>query len=350
MAGFGRLPNGVFGVAVLVATTAAATPAAAQPSLGTFRWQTLPFCNVLTLSVTITASAYRLEGTDDQCGGAPASAIGMGYPKADGTYGVGLTLIFASAVALHVDATILPGAGFNGSWTDSVGRSGTLFFTPAAVTGGPVRPVVAPLINYGSTVAQPPGGTDRGLSATVATDTGTPDDAAALFGRFGGALALASPASAGVHGESSASVGVLGLTDTGLGVVGGAGTGVGVQGYATDGPDSIAMQAFHLNGGTALDVRNGALMVSGAVRSAFRVTIPTGFNCITIDHPLLNNDPEALLFVTPEESFEGSASYGLGSLKWSVCANRSCKFRQPGSGHGARDQAGATVTGRPARA
>ena len=74
----------------------------------------------------------------------------MAYPKADGTVGVGLTVIFSSAVALHVDGTIIPGAGFSGSWSDSVGRAGILFLTPGAGTGGPVRPVVAPVITYGS--------------------------------------------------------------------------------------------------------------------------------------------------------------------------------------------------------
>ena len=142
--------RGALGLAVLMATVAA-TPAAAQ-SLGTFRWQTQPFCNVLSLNVTVSAAAYRLEGTDDQCGGAPAAAIDMAYPKPGGTIGVGLTVIFSSAVALHIDGTIIPGAGFSGSWSDSVGRAGTLLLTSGAGSGGPVRPVVAPLVTYGSTV------------------------------------------------------------------------------------------------------------------------------------------------------------------------------------------------------
>ena len=111
---------------------------AAAQSLGTFRWQTQPFCNLLILNVTAVASAYRLEGTDDQCGGPPASVIGMAFPRPDGTIGVGLTAVFAGAVSLHIDATILPGAGFNGSWQDSVGRSGPLLFTPGGSIGGPV--------------------------------------------------------------------------------------------------------------------------------------------------------------------------------------------------------------------
>ena len=69
--------RGTFGLAVLMVTTAAA-PTAAQP-LGVFRWQQQPFCNVLSLAVTATPSGFRMEGTDDQCGGTPASAIGMAY-------------------------------------------------------------------------------------------------------------------------------------------------------------------------------------------------------------------------------------------------------------------------------
>ncbi len=317
MARHGRVLGALL-LAGLMVTVAASTPATAQP-LGTFRWQTQPFCNVLTLAVTATAAAYRLEGTDDQCGGTPASAIGMAYPKADGTVGVGLTLVFSNAVALHVDATIVPGAGFSGSWSDSVGRAGTLFLTPGTGLGGPVRPVVAPVASYGSIVAQPPGGADRGLSATVTTDTGIPNDAAGLFGRFGGALALGSPAPAGVHGESAANVGVLGLTDTGFGVTGGADTGVGVQGYATAGFNSIAVQAMHLNGGTALDIYNGSIKVSGGVRAAFTANVEAG-SCSEISHPLLDDDPTALVFVTPRlASFSGSAEYGTN--RWFVCTN-----------------------------
>jgi hypothetical protein len=318
----------VFGAAVLIANVGASATASAQP-LGTFRWQTQPFCNVLILNVTVSGGAYRLEGTDDQCGGTPASAIGMAYHKADGTVGVGLTLVFSSAASLHVDGTIVPGAGFSGSWTDSVGRVGSLFLTPGPSTGGPLRPVVAPVITYGSTVAQPPGGSDKGFSATVTTDTGTSNDAAGLYGRFGGELASISPAPAGVRGDSTANVGVMGLTDTGFAVVGGAGTGTGVQGYATSGANSIAVQAVHVSGGTALEINNGAIKVAGAVRAAFRVTIPAGgmpgisFVCTHINHPLLNFDPDAIVLATAHYFGTGTLTAVLDTFdplgRWQFC-------------------------------
>jgi hypothetical protein len=234
---------------------------------------------------------------------------------------VGLTLVFASAVSLHIDATINPGAGFNGSWSDSVGRNGTLVFGPGS--GGPLRPVVAPVITYGGSVAQPSGGGDRGLSATVTTDTGTPNDAAGLFGHFGGPLGLTSPGPAGVVGESPANVGVMGLTDTGFGTVGGADTGVGVQGYATNpGANSIAVQAVHINGGTALEIHNGAIRVAGAVRAAFTWTVTSADKCSTLDHPLTNGDPNAILFATSRSSTVGvSLFYSIADQRWAVCAD-----------------------------
>ena len=155
-------------------------------------------------------------------------------------------------------------------------------------------------------------------------DTGTSNDAAGLFGRFGGAPALSSPASAGVHGESAGRVGVLGLTDTGVGVTGGAGIGVGVQGYATTtGANSIAVQAVHLDGGTALDIRNGTARVSGTVRTAFTLTLGSAGTCWPVDHPLLNDDPTALVFVTPRRLFySGGAESSPAPAhvpRWYIC-------------------------------
>jgi hypothetical protein len=298
--------RGAFGLAVLM-VTAAAAPAAAQP-LGVFRWQQQPFCNVLNLAVTATPSGFRMEGTDDQCGGTPASAIGMAYLKADSTVGVGLTLIFSSAVSLHIDATIIPGAGFNGSWSDSVGRAGQLLLAPGASLGGPLRPVVVPIVTYGAMVAQPAGGGDRGLSVAVATDTGgTGNDAAAVFGQFGGATAFSEPGSAGVRGDSAEAIGVLGTTHSGLGVAGAAKSdGIAIQGYA-EGPNSVSVHAVHAQGGTALEINNGAIRVTGAVRAAFKVNIPAGggppwvpgaFICQVLSHPLLEGDPNAMVLVT----------------------------------------------------
>ncbi len=46
---------------VPLALTLAASTASAQ-TIGTFRWRTAPYCNVMTVTVTQVGSFYRLEG------------------------------------------------------------------------------------------------------------------------------------------------------------------------------------------------------------------------------------------------------------------------------------------------
>jgi hypothetical protein len=114
-------------------------------SIGTFRWQMQPYCNVVALDVTPTGSGFRLEGTDDQCGGATdrASAIGTAFQNPDGTIGMGLTLVLApGGAAVHVDVALAPG-GFSGTWRDSSGLSGPFVLTPGTGTGGARRPLPA---------------------------------------------------------------------------------------------------------------------------------------------------------------------------------------------------------------
>ena len=55
-----------------------AAPASAQP-LGSYRWQLQPYCNVVSLAVTQNGGIYTLDGTDDQCGSAPAAATGEAF-------------------------------------------------------------------------------------------------------------------------------------------------------------------------------------------------------------------------------------------------------------------------------
>lgn len=127
----------IFAVAILATSTAAGAQ-----SLGTFRWQMQPYCNVVTLDVTQTASGFRVEGTDDQCGAGAdrASAIGTAFPNPDGTIGMGFTIVLAPGGAnVHVDVALTPGA-FDGTWRDSGGVSGRFVLTQGAGTGGAVRP------------------------------------------------------------------------------------------------------------------------------------------------------------------------------------------------------------------
>lgn len=129
-------------LAVLTVTVMAVSAPVAAQSLGTFRWQLQPYCNVLTLAVTQSGGVYRLEGADDQCGaGESASAIGTAFPNPDGSIGMGLTIVAAPGGApVHVDATIKI-ASLGGTWRDSAGNTGSLMFTPGTGVGGSPRPV-----------------------------------------------------------------------------------------------------------------------------------------------------------------------------------------------------------------
>lgn len=97
---------------------AIAPPTFAQ-TLGTFRWRTEPFCNVVTLAATTVGGGFRVEGTDDQCGSAtPASAIGTAFLNADGSVGLGLPIVTAPhGENEHVIARLDLGT-LNGFWRD----------------------------------------------------------------------------------------------------------------------------------------------------------------------------------------------------------------------------------------
>jgi hypothetical protein len=117
-------------------------------SLGTFRWQLQPFCNVVTLAVTQNGGVFRLEGTDDQCGagGDLASAIGTAFQNPDGTIGFGVNIVTTPGGApFHVDAEITI-ATLGGTWRDSAGNMGAFVLTPGAATGGTPRPPSSPSV------------------------------------------------------------------------------------------------------------------------------------------------------------------------------------------------------------
>jgi hypothetical protein len=118
----------------------AAPTAAAAQTLGTYRWQLQPYCNVLTVTVAQQGGQYTVDGTDDQCGGPQkASVRGMAFPNTLGTIGFGLTIVTAPGGApVHVDAAILIST-LSGVWEDSEGNSGTFIFTPGAGVGGSAR-------------------------------------------------------------------------------------------------------------------------------------------------------------------------------------------------------------------
>jgi hypothetical protein len=151
------------------------TSALAQP-VGMFRWQTQPYCNILTIAVVRQAGLYLMDGTDDQCG-APqqASIVGLAFQNPDGTIGFGLTIVTApGGTPVHIDAAITV-ATLGGTWRDSAGNSGTFIFTPGAGTGGPPRPVLPGGLPPGSVTAIQIGAGAVGASEIVDGAVGAAD-------------------------------------------------------------------------------------------------------------------------------------------------------------------------------
>lgn len=129
-------------VSLAATVTLAPMLSSAQQTVGTFRWQQLPYCDVLALTVTQSGGVYELEGTDDQCGaGRAASASGTAFLNPDGSIGLGLSIVTTPGGApLHLDASIGL-ATLGGTRHDSAGGSGSFVFTPGAAAAGAPRPV-----------------------------------------------------------------------------------------------------------------------------------------------------------------------------------------------------------------
>ena len=172
-----------------------ATPATAQP-LGVFRWQLLPYCNVITLNVTQQNSIYTLDGTEDRCGAeAAGSASGIAFLNPNGTVGFGISTVLPSGTPLHLEAAISI-SSLGGTWRDSAGNNGTLVFLTGPSQGGVPRPIAS-----GSAIP-PLSITDVHLSVgsvkAAAIANGAVGSAAIGDGAVG-ASALAANSVSGVH-------------------------------------------------------------------------------------------------------------------------------------------------------
>lgn len=134
--------------AITLALLSTLLPGAARAqSLGTFTWQLSPYCNVVTLNVTISGAQYTLDGYDDQCGAAQrAAVVGMAVPNPNGTVGLGFTVVSTPGGApVHVDAA-LSLTTLGGTWRDSAGNTGSLVFTAGPGAGSP-RPLPVALVD-----------------------------------------------------------------------------------------------------------------------------------------------------------------------------------------------------------
>ena len=298
-------------------TTVLSAPAVASAqSLGSFTWQLQPFCNRLTVTVTQNGSIYTLDGYDDQCG-APQRAplVGMATPNPDGSIGLGFHIATSpGGKTVSVEARISL-ATVGGPWTDSAGNSGTLVLNGAAA--GSARPAPAGGLAWGARLDAPPGSAANGL--TITTPGSASFDPPAIAVSFGTPASLSLSQTGGIISTTRDGIGVIGLSDTLIGVLGQSQSGSGIGGTSLTGEGasggSLAGTGVHgrtssgtairaevlSGGGTALDLRNGGLRVSGATRPVFQHTTTAGNttgHVTTLDHPLLNDAPNAMVFIS----------------------------------------------------
>ena len=303
------------GLAVILAA-----PASAQ-SIGTFTWQLQPFCNRVTVSVTQNGGIYTLDGFDDQCG-APQRAplVGLAMPNPDGSIGLGFHIATSpGGKAVSVESRISL-ATIGGPWTDSAGNTGTLVLNGAAAGGA--RPAPANVPSWGATLSNGPG-TGSGLTLRKSALGPGDENASGLFVEWGPPITRPT-SEAAILASSRDTAAIVGVSNL-LGVGGYSSVGTGISGLTLGGTAVVAETTL---GTTALDVRNGALRVSGARRPAFLHT-STLANVIgtrtVLDHPFLNGQPTAI--VTASRVYDSvvgfvaggfSLLYDAGAARWSI--------------------------------
>lgn len=124
-----------------------ASSASAQ-TIGTFRWRTEPYCNVLQLTVTQNGNVFALNGFDEPCGNPRLPVQGVAVLQNDGSVTLGLTVMSmpgGAPVSLQANVSL---ATASGTWRDNVGQTGPFTINPASTPGSP-RPL--------QLVAGPPG-------------------------------------------------------------------------------------------------------------------------------------------------------------------------------------------------
>ncbi|MEZ5284407.1 MAG: hypothetical protein R2712_06285 [Vicinamibacterales bacterium] len=327
--------------AVLPAACLAVASGAAAQSLGPYSWQLQPYCNRVVITAEPIAGGYTLNGYDDQCGAADRAPLtGLAAPNPDGSIGLGLTIVTAPGGApVHVDARV-SASGLSGSWNDSAGGTGAFVFGGAAP--GTARPVPTTVIAWGEDLRAPSTGTAAGLTiqhpapgigeqSGIRVQRGAPSTVivplpssgiiATSAGHAGVAAASDTRAAIGAQTlTGSAVIGTtLGTTATTRGVGGLATTGTGVDGSSTLGTGVTAESRNAL----ALRIQ-GAITVDGPVRAAFKHTTNSGNtsgNATTLNHPLTNGLPDALLFVRRSAGATArveSVSYDSGIGRWRI--------------------------------
>jgi hypothetical protein len=143
-------------------------------SLGVFRWQMLPHCNAVSLTVIQQGPSYTLTGNDDLCGAAQAAPVtGTAALNPDGSISLGFMVVTPNGPAAHVSAMVtLPSV--SGTWRDADGNSGAFLFNGPG--GGAPRPAprTAAIITSAQLAASVFGGS--GSATTIARSDHTHDD------------------------------------------------------------------------------------------------------------------------------------------------------------------------------
>lgn len=143
-------------------------------SLGSFRWQLQPYCNVITATVEQRGNAFLVTGSDNQCGAGTAPAMGVAALRPDGSVGIGLTIMEPGGRVAQIDATLNLG-NVSGPWRDGDGNSGLFAFNPGAASGLP-RPAARGLVIAGQLT--PGAVTQETLAPNVFAGTGGASTAA----------------------------------------------------------------------------------------------------------------------------------------------------------------------------
>jgi len=118
-------------------------------TLGTFRWQLSPFCNVITTTVVQQGAFYTLTGIDDGCGTTTTSPVtGTAYVDASGSVSMGLTSIAPGGGARAYFINLSP-TTFQGTWTDGADSGSFVFAPPSPASGSPRAATVDTVYAYG---------------------------------------------------------------------------------------------------------------------------------------------------------------------------------------------------------
>jgi hypothetical protein len=119
--------------AVILASSAAS---ASAQTIGTFPFALQPFCNVISLTVTLEGNTYRLAGWDDGCGATVRQPVfGTIAPNGDGTLHLGFTTIRSTGIGVETSIRNLAIGPYTGAWTDSAGNAGTAVIV--GISGAP---------------------------------------------------------------------------------------------------------------------------------------------------------------------------------------------------------------------